>query len=160
MSAEPTIVSLPLTVVYGQVDSQVKAGKYDRKDNRITSENFPTNKTGTVRLKYATFVHFPTCQTSDDVVRVFAELGLKLGNADEILAVGVEYPSIQKECPVVALGSVLEPEVKSSVKLDPYRSVIFLSVENGLRELSLSSWGGVWRSNCRFLGFPIPAVSE
>lgn len=153
----PKITTLPLTVVYGQVDGQVEAGKYDQRDKRITSSNFPTNKTGTVRLDDAKFVHFGICMTSDMVVEAFAKLRLRLrpGDADEILAVGVEYPDMQKGGPVVALGSVLLPEIKSPVQPDPYRRVIVLWEERGRRILSLNDWGGIWRADCRFIGFPI-----
>jgi hypothetical protein len=154
---KPTITTLPLTVVYGQTDSQIEAGRYDRKDSRIVASNFPIIRTGRAQLE-AKFVHFGICKTSDMVVEAFNKLGLRLGNidnVDEILAVGVEYPDMQKAFPVVALGSVLPPEIKSPVQPDPYRSVIFLLKEKGLRELSLSNWSGAWIASCRFLGFPI-----
>lgn len=140
----PSIESLPLTVVYGRMEEQIKVEKYDGVDANITPTTFPTDQVGEVE-KEALLVHFNRFMGGDEVENELEALGLRLGNLDELLAVGAKYPDKQRSFPIVAIGS--------AVRLRGFRYVPFLSFWLGGRRLSLSKRCDGWNDSCRFLAF-------
>lgn len=141
-TTRPATEPLPLPVKYGEVNKQIKAGKYDWANDSINAKNFPTAKTGVAQLE-AVLVHFDRYMESNQVIEELDKLGLRAGDLDELLAFGITYPNKQREFPIVALGSV--------VQLDGSRCVPYLVYWHGKRRLDLAYWGGRWRGNYRFL---------
>lgn len=146
MESETVCTLLPLTIKYGNLEEQINAGKYDRKyDNDITAKNFPTDKTGEVRLE-AILVHFGKYRSNEEVLREINKLTLRVGDLDELLAIGTNYPDKQREHPIVALGS--------GVRLYGAHRVPCLHNLDGKRSLILDYGGNGWHGYYCFLAFP------
>lgn len=122
----------------------ILTGHYDWTDDDITSEHFPILGSGSVKTKLR-LVHLNRDATTEEVEAYLDSLGMKPPKIEHLLAFGEKFPELQREFPIVALGSVW-------VDRDGYRDVpcLWLGSE---RCLSLG-WGGPvsrWRGNCRFL---------
>ena len=135
-----------LTVDYDRgLADMVKAGHYDYVNDYITADNFPTEGSDTVEVE-AVLVHPDRLVTIKEVKAELERSGFRPVTLAELLAFGEKHPDVQREFPVVALGS-------SWVHPDGDRRVPSL-------------WGGVdgrnlglywddpayqWGSRCRFL---------
>lgn len=86
------------------VEDMVKAGRYDSSDSDITAEHFPVNGTGTVEEEVV-LIHFGRLIEGDDAEREMDAIGLEPSPIEETLAVGAQYPDVQRQFPVVGLGS-------------------------------------------------------
>lgn len=96
----------PLSVDYGRdVKDGVRAGRYDWTDSDITSHNFPTKQKGTAEIEVE-FVHFNRYISTDEALRELDRMGYRPAELHELLAFGEKYPEVQREFPIVALGSV------------------------------------------------------
>ncbi len=136
-------VSYPVTVNYAlSAEDAVKAGKYDWTNNNITSKNFPSKRKGTTEAEIV-FVHFNREIESDDVLRELDKQGLRPAELPEGLAFGAKYPDIQREFPVVILGSVWRA---------PYgrRYCACLGGGGSRRYLFLAWLDYGWDGSCRF----------
>jgi hypothetical protein len=87
---------------------------------------------------------------SDDVVKELDQMGLKAAILQELCAFGEKYPDIQREFPIVALGSVC-------VDPDGVRHVPDLDYWGARRLLGLDDWDGEWFPHYRFLAARKPA---
>ena len=87
------------------VEELVRLGDYDWANSNITSPHFPTSRTGKVETKIKLF-HFDQSISSEQAIREMDKAGYRPAEAHELLAFGVKYPDVQREFPVVALGSV------------------------------------------------------
>ncbi len=121
----------------------VAAGKYDYANENIVAKNFPISGTGTVREEVI-LVHFDRFIESEDAIREMGEIGLEPCPIEDLLAFGAQYPNVQREFPIVCLGS-------SWVNLYGDRSVQFLSHRDRGRALYLDWFGRGWDAPCRFL---------
>lgn len=123
----------------------IKAGKYDRVNSDINSKHFPLKGKGKHELN-ATLFHFDRYIESDDAIAEMDKQGYRPGKVEELLALGEKYPDLQKEFPIVALGSVWR---------DPYgyRDVPCLSWYGSERDLYLSWFDDRWIADYRFLAF-------
>jgi hypothetical protein len=123
----------------------IKAGAYDSVNENITEANFP--KTGEVEIPVgAELIHLDKYVSSDDAVIKMDRLGFRPATIHELLSFGAKNPDVQREFPVVALGS--------SCKVDGRRHVAFLYGDCSERGLSLFLywWLGFWHDDYRFLG--------
>ena len=132
-----------LTVNYGQsVEDALKAGNYDWVNDYITSRNFPPTRRGTETVEVS-LVHFGRVMTSDEVLEELDRQGLRPATVEELLALGAQYPDLQRQFPIIALGSVC-------VGPSGHRSVPVLWSDGRYRDASLDwlddDWGSCYRS--------------
>ena len=132
-----------LTVNYNRsIEQSVKAGKYDWANDSINAKHFPSQTKGMAEVEII-LVKFEKDMESDDVVKQLDEQGLRPAELEELLAFGEKYSDVQRNFPVVALGSVWQ---------NPYgnRYVPDLFGGTGERWLGLDWWSLRWNSYCRF----------
>ena len=135
--------SYRVTVNYDlPVETAVTNGKYNRFDKDITSEHFPTKCSGITSLDIE-IIPFNRVITSADAIAELDTMGLRPAELHELLALGEQYPDLQREFPVVALGSVW-------CDLYGFRLVAVLFGGGGLRSLGLYWFEVGWGAGCRF----------
>ena len=142
--ADKKEASYQVTVDYSQTLAQmVKAGKYDWVSSRITQEYFPLKGKGAVEAKVE-LVHLDKVVTTKEVLAELDRLNLRPANIEELLAFGAKHPELQKQFPIVALGSVWRDS-------DGYRLVPCLGWLGSERDLGLRWFGCAWSGYYRFL---------
>jgi hypothetical protein len=128
------------------IEDARKAGNYDWESSDITSKHYPTIRTGmadiTLRL-----VHFDYYIESDEVVVELDRMGLRPAETHELLALGAAHPELQREFPIICLGSVWQ--VRHGNRVVPY-----LGRNDSERLLLLGWFGGGWDECCRFAAVP------
>ncbi len=99
--------SYPVTVNYDlTVEQLVKAGKYVWSDGDVTSKNFPSTETGQAEV----MIYLVTPRydiSSEDIIQEMDKMdpSLRPATLKELLALGAQYPDLQKQTWIVALGS-------------------------------------------------------
>jgi hypothetical protein len=142
---KPAGNSYPLSVDYGRsVEEGVKVGRYDWANSDITSRHFPTKRKGTAEVAVE-LVHFNRYISTDEALRELDKIGMRPAELHELLAFGEKYPEVQREFPVVVLGSVWQDRVGD-------RCVPYLYRHGSERCLSLHWIEGGWRELYRFAG--------
>ena len=132
-----------LTVDYSRsVEAGIAAGKYDWKNNDITSKNFPTTRAGVAELEIQ-LVHFNREISSDEAIGELDKMGLRPAELHELLAFGENYPDVQREFPVIALGSGWRDSYG-------FRCVPYLDRSGSWRDLDLLWLGSGCHGYCRF----------
>lgn len=126
----------------------IKAGNYDWVNDDITKRNFPVEDKGEKKKNIVLF-HFNKYMESDDVIAEMNKAGYRPANADEILALGEAHPDLQREFPIVALGSVWRSPGGS-------RDMLCLNRRGFKRNLVLLCFGGGWLN----VGFRFAAVCK
>ncbi|MBI4991797.1 MAG: hypothetical protein HZB99_01095 [Candidatus Harrisonbacteria bacterium] len=128
------------------VESMVAHGKYDWKDDGITSENFPTTRKDKANLVLE-LVYFDQALTSKEVLKELDKRGLRPAEFHELLAFGVKYPEEQRKYIIVALSSVWQ-------LLDGFSGSLYLFVNGDKRILGLDYFeylhNSKWGTSCRF----------
>lgn len=141
-----TAESYQLTVDYGcSLADMVTAGRYDYVNDNIPARNFPIEGSGKVELD-CVLVHLDCTASTKKVKQEIDKRGLRPTTIEELLAFGETYPEVQREFPVVELGS-------SWVLSDGYRCVACLWGNPGDRDLDLR-WDDSedrWGPDYRFL---------
>lgn len=133
-----------VSVDYGKtVEEMVSAGRYDWKNDNITTKNFPINGTGVVTVALE-LVHLNKAASSKAVLAHLEANGMRPATVEELLAFGATYPEIQREFPIICLGS-------SWVDPYGYRSVPCLGRDGSRRKLDLYWFDYGWDEHCRFL---------
>jgi hypothetical protein len=136
-----------MTVDYSQsIEKAAKAGKYRWVNSDITSENFPTKRSGIVEVDIE-LVHFGRDMSTEEVLAELGKRGLRPAETHELLKLGEKFPDLQREFPIIALGSVCRDSYDdlSCPSLDSNRSV---------RVLYLYCLGGRWDGDYRFAALP------
>jgi hypothetical protein len=137
------VTTYPVTIDYRKsLDEMVKAGRYGYTNPAITSEHFPIQGEGEVPTELV-FVHFDRNIESDGAVAELNKMGLEPARLEHACAFGEKYPDVQKEFPIVFLGSVWADASGN-------RHVPYLDGWSGGRGLGLSGWSGGWGRRCRF----------
>lgn len=121
----------------------IKAGKYEWVNNGITAEHFSIEGEGTQEKEVVLF-HFNKVMTSDNVITEMKKQGFRPARIEELLALGEFHPDVQRQFPVVALGSAW-PDPESN------RGIPYLSWDGFGSSLDLNWFGHEWRGGCRFL---------
>jgi len=133
----------PVTVDYGlSLAEMIKVGKYDWVNDLITAKHFPFTGEGMVELKVQ-LVHFKRRIESDDAIKEMDGMGLQPLALSELLAFGAKFPEVQREFPIIALGSVWQYRVG-------YRHVPELWGYDHGRSLRLRWFGNRWHDYYRF----------
>ncbi|MBI2039244.1 MAG: hypothetical protein HYT22_03130 [Candidatus Niyogibacteria bacterium] len=133
----------PITVDYTlSLERMIAAGHYDWKNDDITAKHFPMKGEGSANVEIQ-LVHFNRVMESETVIRELDTMGLRPATLEELLAFGAKYPDIQREFPIVALGSVWR-------YASGFRSVPFLGRSGAQRHLGLGWFEVRWDENYRF----------
>jgi hypothetical protein len=124
------------------IEELVRFGKYDWANSDITSKHFSTKRTGKVGINVK-LIHFNRVISSYEALREMDNLGYRPAEACELLAFGAKYPDVQREFPIIALGSVWQ-------RLDGARYVLYLFRDDAERYAYLAWFGSGWGDRCRF----------
>ena len=132
-----------VTVDYSKtIEDMVKSGRYDWFNDNITSKNFPTKRAGKTEI-IVELVHFNRNIGTDEALKKLDRMGYRPVELHELLAFGEKYPEIQREFPIVALGSVWRDSCG-------YRALPWLGGRGSRRHLDLSWRAHDWSELCRF----------
>ncbi len=136
-----------LEIDYTKTKSQmIEVGNYGHVDDFLQG-NDPVEGciagTGIVSVNLE-LVHFNRVISTSDALKELKERGLTLAGLEHLLAFGAKHPNLQKEFPVVALGSVWQRPSGS-------RHVACLYRWSDERELVLYWRDYDWHEDCRFL---------
>jgi hypothetical protein len=135
----------PVAIDYGKsIEKMVLAGRYDWKNDDINFKNFPVKGEGTVVNVNLELVHFNKAVSSEDALSFLEANGMRPATVEELLAFGAAYPEIQREFPIICLGS-------SWVYPGGGRRVPGLDGGGSERGLNLSWFDSGWDVDCRFL---------
>jgi len=133
-----------VSIDYGKsIEEMVSSGRYDWANDAINSRNFQIVGSGTAQV-VPELVYLNKVVTSEEVLVHMEANGLRPATLAELLAFGATYPEIQRQYPVVCLGSLW-------VDRCGYRHVPDLYGGGSERELSLRWYGCGWLESCRFL---------
>src|SRR3989344_871017 len=95
-----------ITVDYSQpLAEAIKAGKYDWVNENITREHFPKTREGKKEVAVA-LLHFGKAISSDEAFAEIKKQGCRAAVLEELLALGAAQPELQRQFPIIALGSV------------------------------------------------------
>lgn len=135
--------TVKVLVDYGRsVSDGITAGKYDWVEDSITEKNIPTTQSDKAELEIQ-LLYFGKYMNTELVFVEMEKQNLRPATLQELLAIGEKYPEIQREFPVVALGSFW-------VDPDGHERVPCFYGRGRERELHLvwdkCDWGG----RCRF----------
>lgn len=143
-----TANEIKLTIDYTKtVEQAVTDGDYDWKNGDINAKNFPVSPemVGKKAEVSAKLFHFNRDISSEDVVSEMDKAGYRPATLMELLVLGFLFPKLQRQFPIVALGSVWRDG-------DDDRWVPCLYVGNSRRGLNLGWLDSNWDACCRFLG--------
>lgn len=133
----------PVTVDYSKsLKQMIKAGKYDRVNEDISYKNFKL--AGVLSATKDVFLmSYDETMSSEEVEKDLDKKGMRACILPELLALGAQYPELQKEHYIVALGSRgLHPGGSGYVP--------GLFEVNGRRWLGIYWYGSQWNQNYRF----------
>jgi len=139
---------IKLTVDYSRtLKEMINAGNYGWANDDITEKNFPlpTKLLGKKITASTKLFHFDRRISSEDAISEMNKAGYRPATLAELLALGEAHPELQKEFPIVALGSVWRGE-------DGGHVVPVLGFGGHRRGLVLYWLGNVWPDVCRFFG--------
>lgn len=149
--ADPNILEVDYSITLEQM---IGAGKYDWKNENITSSRFPVKDEGVVQFEFKLF-HFNRTTTSEKVEKAIREEdetnSWEPAQIEHLLVFGAKLPEEQRKFPVIALGS--------SAQLVGRRDVPCLCGDDSRRNLGLAWWVAGWYGHCRFLAvrkFSVP----
>jgi hypothetical protein len=135
-----------VSVDYAKSVEQMKSdGQYNWSNDNINGENFPLTGKGTIKTDDLKLVHLNKVTSTKYVKAYLEENGFRPATIEELLAFGATYPDVQREFPIMALGS-------SWVRGHDHRYVPYLAMAGTKRHLNLH-WGDEhqWPEICRFL---------
>jgi len=106
LQTKPVITpTLHILVNYNKsLQEMVKAGEYAWVDSNIASDNFPIQGKGRQK-KEVVFFRFRRKITSENVIAEMDSAGYRPASIEVLLAIGASYPELQKQFPIIALGS-------------------------------------------------------
>jgi len=157
-SQGPSIKSALKIDVYGLVtvdydmpsDQMIAAGNYDSHFNISASDikNFTVTNSGKIEVLFqlVNFNDHPI--ESADVLTELDALGLRPATLQEMLAFGAKLPEIQRQFPIIALGSVYKQASSG------YSYVPCLDGDTDRRVLHMEKYLNVWYIYYRFLAVP------
>ncbi len=124
------------------VEDGIKAGKHDWSDNNIISSRFPSEEAGTKEVSIE-LIHFGRYMETDEVLSELDKIGMRPATLKELLALGEKHSDLQREFPIIALGSVWQVPLGD-------RNWAYLDRSGSERRLYLRWIGSEWRVSCRF----------
>ena len=145
--ANPTD-EMELVIDYTKTLGQAIAdGNYDWKNSDINTKNFPISPEmiGKKVEVSAKLFHFNRNISSEDAISEMDKAGYRPATLMELLVLGFLFPELQKQFPIIALGSFWRNACDD-------RYVPYLSVDGSERWLDLRWFWGDWIAYYRFLG--------
>lgn len=124
------------------VEDGVRAGHYDWSNSNITSSHFPSNRKGSEEVDVH-LVHFNQVMSTDQVLAELDKVGLKPADHNHALAFGEKFPDVQRQFPIVFLGSSWRGPVGG-------HDCVCLDRDGAGRGLGLRWIDGDWGGRCRF----------
>ena len=132
------------TVDYSRsLAEMIAAGRYDWTNSDINAANFPIKGEGSVETEGELF-HFNRNIGFDEAIREMDKDGYRPATIEELLAFGAKHPELQRQFPIIALGSVWQ-------RSHGLRNVADLGRSDAERDLYLRWIDGGWYDPCRFL---------
>jgi len=126
------------------LQAMIAEGNYDWVNSDITSEHFPIEGEGQVEVELH-LIHLNRVATGDEVLTELDKRNLRPATIEDLLALGAIHPDLQRDFPIVAVGSVWR-------RPDGHRYVPCLCGHwDGRRDLGLDWIGFRWDGDCRFL---------
>ncbi|MFA6365345.1 MAG: hypothetical protein WCW78_03015 [Candidatus Paceibacterota bacterium] len=122
---------------------RIALGKYDWVNSDITEKNFPMTVEKDYDVEYKIF-HFNRSISSESAIAEMEKEGYRAGNLAELLKLGKVKPELQRQFPIVALGSVWRVANGGC-------RVPILCCDVSKRELGLYWFEGCWNDDYRFL---------
>ena len=116
------------------VEDSLRAGQYNWAHYQVTSSNFPGPETGRGALSVV-LVPFSPQANLDSVLGGQATSGMRPATLKELLAFGETYPDVQKNLPVLALGSSVDLMVNTYRHENPTGSMPFIVVDRKVKRL-------------------------
>ncbi len=92
---------------YRSLSGMIGAGSYNYHNEHINQRNFSLNGSGVDENK-AALVSFDEPMESDQVLAALSERGLTPAPIEVLLALGEQHPDLQRQFPIIALGSIWE----------------------------------------------------
>lgn len=132
-----------LTYVITDTKQMIAAGKYDWVNPDITQEHFPFQGQNR-QQKEVTLFHFKRTMSSEDAISEIVKRGFQPANIEDLLALGSQYPDLQTQFVIGALGSVWQAP-------DGHRKVPCIGWGGWGRYLHLRWFESDWGEDCRFL---------
>ena len=129
------------------IEQAIADGNYDWKNSDITTKNFPISPEmigKKVEVSTKSF-HFNRNISSDNAISEMDKDGYRPATLMELLVFGAIHPELQRQFPIVAVGSVWRDAGVG-------RCVPCLDARGGKRELNLHWLGSGWHARCHFLG--------
>ncbi len=139
-------IEFELLIDYEQtLEQMIVVGRYDWFNSKITAEHFPIKGEGKISRKVEIIkLNWNMC--SDEVIAELDKIGKRPAAIEDLLAFGAQYPDIQRQFPVVALGS--------SAEVSNYLYAECLYMNGSRRCLDFCWWDDVaWYHFYRFLVF-------
>lgn len=130
----------PLDVFGHSINDLVKQGNYGWSNPNINDQNFQADE---MHQTEVILKHFGKDMSTEAVLNALDAEGLRPATMSELLNFGIRYPELQKQFPIVALGSVWQDP-------DGNRGVGYLCYDDGQRELSLDWVDDGWHDCYRF----------
>ena len=129
------------------VEQAVADCEFNFANSDINAKNFPISleMIGTKVEISSKLYHFNRGMGSEDVIKEMDKENCRPAVLMEALALAAAHPELQKQFPIIALGSVWRTFIG-------FRQVPYLDVNDDDRELDLSYFGDDWWACCRFLG--------
>lgn len=94
-----------VTVDYGlSLEQMIAVGHYDKVSSNITPERFPIRGEGKVERKLV-LVHLNKVATTDEALAELDRRSLRPAWIEELLALGAARPDLQRQIPIVEIGS-------------------------------------------------------
>lgn len=143
LADDPQMSTVVVTVnSYLPVDEMVADGKYDFVSDSITTAHFPITGGDMTETEIALF-HFGSHMSTKAVRKELGRRGYRAARIEELLALGEQYPDLQREHPIVAFGSVWQHP-------DGCRHCPCLGGDASYRTLYLLAIDFDWSGVCRF----------
>jgi hypothetical protein len=106
--------SMQVTVKYDcPVSEGLRTGGFEWSNSDITDDNFPATAKEVTEVEIC-LIHFDQDIATDEVLSVLEMNGLRPAEIIELLSIGRQYPLLQTECTLVALGSVWQGSAAKS----------------------------------------------
>ncbi len=136
------------------LEAMIAAGQYDFVNPDITQVHFPIHAPWAYGCSIpshmridtiAGLVHYGYVMGTQDILTDLGSRNLRPAALPELLALGAEYPALQRECAIVALGSAWDQG--SNVRTFPYLSTSYTGGGLYLRyriDDMLDVWDSCW----------------
>ena len=121
----------------------LRAGRYNWINDSISCSSFKPKESGHGEVEYVIF-HFNQETSSEANILEINKAGCAPSTVKEFLNFGEKHPEIQRQFPIVALGSVVERGRDNLVG--------YLGSEGRHRYLFLQQFNNVWSNSYHFLG--------